>query len=127
MMAGSVTSAPPGNALPDKALANYDIRSDNGKEDAQAFAGYREKANANTEALAATRELLATGRSNLFSRIPGLHALIFGDVTGLFADRPGGPSQDAADKSLNISAPAPITMLSLPNFTADVRVYNKVH
>jgi hypothetical protein len=44
MMAASVTSALSGNAFPGKALENYDIRSDNEKDGAGAFAAYRQKA-----------------------------------------------------------------------------------
>jgi hypothetical protein len=67
MMASSVTSAPPGHAFPDKALENYDIRSDKPKDGTGALAPYREKAAAATDAqtLAAARHLLSTGQRDL--------------------------------------------------------------
>jgi hypothetical protein len=73
--AGSLVSAPSGNASPDQALENYDIRNDNQKDGSGAFAAYRDKAAAATpaERLAAARQLLATGRIDLLSRIAALH------------------------------------------------------
>ena len=46
-------------------------------------------------------------------------ALVFGDVASPFADRPDGPSQSAADKSLSVSNPATVATLSLPNAAVD--------
>jgi hypothetical protein len=55
-------AAPSSSALPDNGLPNYDIRTETRQADA-----------ANAQTLAASRQLLATGRSNLLSRIPSLH------------------------------------------------------
>jgi hypothetical protein len=73
--AGSLVSTPSGNALPDQGLENYDIRNDNQKDGSGAYAAYREKVAAATptEKLAAARQLLATGRFDLLSRIAALH------------------------------------------------------
>src|SRR5450755_1618296 len=76
LTAGSVTSAPPGNPLPGKARENYDIRSDNEKAGTGALAAYRQKAAATSnteEAQEAARQLLAAGRSEVLSRVAGLH------------------------------------------------------
>jgi hypothetical protein len=70
MLVGSVTSAPPGNALPGQSLENYDIRGDTTKEGAATLAAYRAKTN--TQGLTAARQLLITGRSDLLSSIPNL-------------------------------------------------------
>jgi hypothetical protein len=48
--------------------------------------------------------------------------LVFGDVVSPFADRAGGSSQDATEKSLSVSAPIAVAALSLPNVTADMSV-----
>jgi hypothetical protein len=51
-------------------------------------------------------------------------ALIFGDVTGPFADRLEGPVPSSADKSLSDLARAPVAALSLPDAATDVHVYH---